>query len=73
LTLRNNRLTSIPNSFEKLSKLRHLDLRGNRFTRIPEVVRTLPKLQKLDLRWNHLRRVATWLPELESQGCRVLL
>jgi len=52
LTLRNNRLSSQPDSFENLRKLCHLDHRGNEFTTFSEVLRALPKLLKLDLRWS---------------------
>lgn len=73
LTLRNNRLSALPPGFAKLGRLRQLDLRGNRFTRIPEVARALMGLRKLDLRWNDLRRIPSWVKDLRSRGCRVLL
>jgi hypothetical protein len=69
--LRNNRLTTMPESIEGLRELRQIDLRGNPLTHLPTSVAPLPKLDKLDLRWVTTLGNIEWLAALEARGCAV--
>jgi hypothetical protein len=68
--MRNNLLTSLPESIGGLKELRHIDLRGNPLTHLPSSIAVLPQLDKLDLRWVSMP-VPEWLPNLEARGCLV--
>lgn len=70
LSLRNNRLTSLPASIGSLTRLHTLDLRGNQLDELPDTLLALP-LGKLDLRWNPLRARPRWLDQLARLGCLV--
>ncbi|HEY0478391.1 MAG TPA: hypothetical protein VGD37_12790 [Kofleriaceae bacterium] len=70
LSLRGNRLATLPGSLGALSQLRSLDLRGNELDELPDTLLALP-LAKLDLRWNPLRARPAWLDELSRRGCLV--
>jgi Leucine-rich repeat (LRR) protein len=73
LSLRGNRLTSLPLSMAGLRSLRTLDLRANALNTVPEWLAELPSLQKLDLRWNPIRGHSQLTSALESRGCSVYL
>jgi Leucine-rich repeat (LRR) protein len=70
LHLRNNQLTSLPDSMAALQDLRQIDLRGNPLTHLPAAIAALPRLEKLDLRWVNLPPPA-WTADLEARGCAV--
>jgi hypothetical protein len=69
LHLRNNRLTTLPQSVEKLRELRQIDLRGNPLTHLPETIPDLPRLDKLDLRWVITLGPMAWFSAIEARGC----
>lgn len=66
LSLRRNQLSSLPDSFINLKKLRYLDLNGNEFREIPPILYELPNLEILDLSQNKIKS----LPHDVSLGKR---
>src|SRR5256885_13742688 len=68
LDLRNNRLTTLPESLSSLHNLTFLDLRANRFVSLPPGIAELTKLEKLDLRWNKISSSLEALQSLERRG-----
>jgi Leucine-rich repeat (LRR) protein len=70
LHLRNNQLTTLPESIAALEQLRQIDLRGNPLTHLPASIASLPRLEKLDLRWVTLD-LPEWVENLEARGCAV--
>jgi Leucine-rich repeat (LRR) protein len=68
LHLRNNRLTTLPESLGGLEELRQIDLRGNPLTHLPASLAAAPRLEKLDLRWVGLDP-PSWFADLEARGC----
>ena len=70
LSLRSNRLTTLPDAIGEMRQLMHLDLRENQLTSLPEGLRQLQSLEKLDVRWNGLTEIR-WLDELRERGCIV--
>jgi len=74
LSLRGNRLTTIPRSIGALTRLQVLDLRSNCVESLPEEVAQLPALDKLDLRWNRWSaHVPDWLRPLVDRGVSIYL
>lgn len=68
-----NRLTSLPDSLEHLSRLRELHLRNNNLTSLPESIGTLQELRQMDFRGNpltHLPAAIAALPRLEKLDLR---
>ena len=68
-----NRLTSLPDSVGRLSRLRELHLRNNKLTSLPESLGMLRELRHLDLRGNplsHLPTAILGLPRLEKLDLR---
>ncbi|CCH61700.1 hypothetical protein TBLA_0F01580 [Henningerozyma blattae CBS 6284] len=59
LSLRKNKLTSLPKNFNRLINLRYLDLHGNQFTKIPPILLQCPKLEILDMSSNKLDSLPT--------------
>lgn len=66
LSLRRNQLSTLPDSFVNLKKLRYLDLNGNEFREIPSIIYELPNLEILDLSQNKIKS----LPHDVSMGRR---
>ncbi|KAF9520540.1 hypothetical protein BS47DRAFT_1311488 [Hydnum rufescens UP504] len=54
IALSNNLLTSLPQSFDLLGRLRYLNLRQNSFSTFPDVLTELPSLEILDISRNYL-------------------
>lgn len=55
LSLRKNQLSSLPEGFINLKKLRYLDLNGNEFREIPSVLYEMPNLEILDMSQNKIK------------------
>ena len=55
LSLRRNQLSSLPEGFVNLKKLRYLDLNGNEFREVPSVLYDLPNLEILDMSQNKIK------------------
>ncbi|MDO9522118.1 MAG: COR domain-containing protein [Methanocorpusculum sp.] len=66
LDLRNNHLSSIPESIGKLTKLRKLDLRENTLTCIPDSIGTLTQLKEIYLSKNQISRISPALGKLSE-------
>jgi Leucine-rich repeat (LRR) protein len=73
LHVRNNKLTSLPDSIGMMKELRQIDLRGNPLTQLPSSIATLPRLEKLDLRWVTTLAPPAWTTDLEARGCSVYI
>jgi hypothetical protein len=71
LHLRNNHLSSLPESIGALQELRQIDLRGNPLTHLPDVLGSLRRLEKLDVRWVARLVRPPWIADLEARGCAV--
>jgi len=69
--LRNNRLTTVPQSLGKLERLAYLDLRANKLVSLPASIGGLTNLEKLDVRWNKLSSLPEWFQRLEQGECSV--
>jgi hypothetical protein len=69
--LRDNRLTTLPDSIGELRDLRQLDLRGNPLTTLPSSLFDLPRLDKLDLRWVPALPPTEDIECLKAHGCIV--
>jgi Leucine-rich repeat (LRR) protein len=75
LGLSNSWLKVLPDSIEKLVRLKHLYLVSNSLTTLPKAIEKLVKLKEIDLTGNHFLEE---LPEetvqkLEEQGCKIIL
>ena len=66
LTLANNQLTSLPESFGNLSSLEYLDLENNQLTSLPESFGNLSSLQSLHLDNNQLTSLPLSMDKLPS-------
>jgi hypothetical protein len=66
LTLSNNFLTSLPNSFASLKKLVSLHLASNRFVNFPEVLCQIQSITFLDLTDNKLTEVSSNVSNLKN-------
>ncbi|KIY65385.1 hypothetical protein CYLTODRAFT_492360 [Cylindrobasidium torrendii FP15055 ss-10] len=55
LALGANHLSTLPNQFAMLSRLRYLTLKGNHFTTFPDVLTRMPALDTLDISHNKIR------------------
>ena len=64
LILTDNRLTQLPNSIGKLTKMQKFPLAGNRLTSLPSSMKNLQKLELLRLSANSLTEIPEWLKEL---------
>lgn len=72
LSLRRNRLISLPSSFNELVNLRYLDLHGNMFQKIPSVLMHCPNLEILDLSSNEIDLFPTDISPYWSENLKVL-
>ncbi|KAF4083127.1 hypothetical protein AMELA_G00136380 [Ameiurus melas] len=59
-------LDELPQQFNNLKKLHHLDLSMNQFTTIPECVVNLPALEWLDMGGNRLKRLPDDIHRMEK-------
>ena len=66
LTLRNEKLTTLPVNIEKLNNLTELDLSDNQLTKLPVEIGKLNNLTKLDLRHNKLTELPSELINLNN-------
>ncbi|QZA58748.1 leucine-rich repeat domain-containing protein [Candidatus Rhabdochlamydia porcellionis] len=66
ITLSQNNLTSLPQSFKSLQALTVLDLTDNSFAEFPELLVKLPNLKYLDLSKNQLTQLPESLTELRA-------
>ncbi|KAJ7581381.1 RAM signaling pathway protein-domain-containing protein [Mycena floridula] len=57
IALGSNRLTTLPQEFGLLSRLRYLNLKSNSFTVFPNVLRLMPALDTLDISHNKIKRL----------------
>ncbi|XP_017334039.1 leucine-rich repeat-containing protein 39 [Ictalurus punctatus] len=62
----NRDLDELPQQFNNLKKLHHLDLSMNQFTTIPECVVNLPALEWLDMGGNRLERLPDDIHRMEK-------
>lgn len=72
LSLQKNALTTLPNSFDKLTKLRYLDLHSNKLQEIPPILLRCPHLEILDLSSNHITHLPQEYPQLWCENLKVL-
>jgi hypothetical protein len=66
LDLSHLRLTALPESLGKLTRLRILDLSGNRFTALPEWLSQMTQLRQLKLSYSEPTAVLGWLGQLSQ-------
>ena len=66
LTIGNNLLAELPDSFSNLSKLESLHLGGNKFVKFPEVLCELKGLKFLDLSNNELAEISENISNMKS-------
>lgn len=64
LILTDNRLTSLPDSMGKLTKLQKFPLAGNRLSELPRSMQNCQKLELLRLSANNFKEIPQWLLEL---------
>ncbi|QSZ41541.1 protein kinase [Sulfurimonas aquatica] len=64
LILTDNRLTSLPNSIGKLTKLQKFPLAGNRLTALPESMQACTNLELMRLSANNFGELPSWLFKL---------
>jgi len=64
--LSQNKLTSLPESISKISKLTQLDLRKNQLTKLPKFLSQLSNLTELNLSCNQLTNLPEFLSELSN-------
>ena len=64
LILTDNRLTSLPDSMGKLTKLQKFPLAGNRLSELPRSMQNCQKLELLRLSANNFKEIPEWLLEL---------
>lgn len=66
LSLQRNALTTLPASFQMMTKLKYLDLHQNRLKSVPEVLCSLPSLEILDLSGNSIDQLPKNLGSLKD-------
>ena len=64
LILTDNRLTRLPDSIGKLTKMRKFPLAGNRLQSLPESMKNMRSLELLRVSANTLQSIPSWLKEL---------
>jgi len=64
LILTDNRLTKLPDSIGKLTKMQKFPLAGNRLTTLPQSMQNLQNLELLRLSANNISSIPQWLKEL---------
>ncbi|KAF2826185.1 hypothetical protein CC86DRAFT_25923 [Ophiobolus disseminans] len=72
LTLKGNRLTTVPLQFSLCIHLRFLDLSYNSFETIPVPILRLKSLKTLDMRDNLLQTIPTTIPEMRNLARLIL-
>lgn len=72
LSIQKNLLTTLPQSFGSLTKLRYLDLHGNRFSTIPAVLLQCPHLEIVDLSSNEISNLLLEYSQLWCNNVKVL-
>ncbi|CCE65816.1 hypothetical protein TPHA_0N00350 [Tetrapisispora phaffii CBS 4417] len=72
LSLRKNRLISLPSKFCNSKSLRYLDLNGNMFRDIPSILMQCPQLEILDLSSNNIETLPHDISKLWSKNLKVL-
>ena len=72
LSLRRNRLLSLPYKFSSAKSLRYLDLHGNMFRDIPSVLMQCPQLEILDLSANNIETLPRDISPLWAKNLKVL-
>ena len=55
LDLTDNNLSSLPDDFDRFTKLKRLFLSNNRFTHVPKVLAKLPSLSMIGIRNNQIK------------------
>ncbi|GME95307.1 unnamed protein product [Ambrosiozyma monospora] len=65
LNLACNRISHLPESFERLQALQNLDLSSNRLKSIPEPIMKIKGLKNLDLSYNNITEISPQLVALK--------
>ncbi|SCU96234.1 LAMI_0F05754g1_1 [Lachancea mirantina] len=72
LSLQKNALTSLPQGFDRLKKLRYLDLHDNKLQEIPSALLNCPQLEILDLSMNSIEHLPHEYPQVWCENLKVL-